>query len=120
VYGRQDLPLHIDMGCGKGRMLLELSKMEPERNFLGKHLCCHVAAQVAYVACVPICGPRRLFWLASEQASCVHRHERHQLQMLSPLWMLLVTTGSDIRRRIARSFSPKTRMCWCHLGVPVR
>lgn len=35
VYARQDLPLHIDMGCGKGRMLLEMAKQQPDRNFLG-------------------------------------------------------------------------------------
>ena len=35
VYGDASLPLHMDMGCGKGRMLLEMAKRHPERNFLG-------------------------------------------------------------------------------------
>lgn len=35
VYGDASLPLHVDLGCGKGRMLLEMAKLHPERNFLG-------------------------------------------------------------------------------------
>jgi tRNA (guanine-N7-)-methyltransferase len=35
VYDDVSRPLHIDMGCGKGRMLLEMAKLEPNRNFLG-------------------------------------------------------------------------------------
>jgi len=35
VYADASRPLHIDMGCGKGRMLLEMAKLQPHRNFLG-------------------------------------------------------------------------------------
>ena len=35
VYADTALPLHVDLGCGKGRMLLEMAKLHPERNFLG-------------------------------------------------------------------------------------
>lgn len=35
VYDDVSRPLHIDMGCGKGRMLLEMARLEPDRNFLG-------------------------------------------------------------------------------------
>lgn len=35
VYEDASRPLHIDMGCGKGRMLLEMAKLQPDRNFLG-------------------------------------------------------------------------------------
>ena len=35
AYGDGRLPLHLDLGCGKGRMLLEMAKLHPQRNFLG-------------------------------------------------------------------------------------
>lgn len=35
VYADAKQPLHVDMGCGKGRMLLEMAKLQPHVNFLG-------------------------------------------------------------------------------------
>ena len=29
------LPLHLDVGCGRGRFLLEMAELEKETNFLG-------------------------------------------------------------------------------------
>lgn len=35
VYEDPAAPLHIDLGCGRGRFLLKMAKERPERNFLG-------------------------------------------------------------------------------------
>jgi tRNA (guanine-N7-)-methyltransferase len=35
VYGDGDLPLHLDIGCGRGRFLLELAENDKTQNFLG-------------------------------------------------------------------------------------
>lgn len=35
VYGEADRPLHLDIGCGKGRFLLQMAQIQPEWNFLG-------------------------------------------------------------------------------------
>ncbi len=35
IYALPDQPLHLDIGCGKGRFLLELAQRQPEWNFLG-------------------------------------------------------------------------------------
>ena len=35
VYHDFDRPLHLDIGCGKGRFLLQMAAIEPEWNFLG-------------------------------------------------------------------------------------
>jgi tRNA (guanine-N7-)-methyltransferase len=35
VYQNLDLPLHLDLGCGRGRFLLEISQLQPKMNFLG-------------------------------------------------------------------------------------
>ena len=35
VFKRPDLPLHLDVGCARGRFILRISKLEPDWNFLG-------------------------------------------------------------------------------------
>lgn len=35
VYDLPEQPLHLDIGCGKGRFLLEMAQQLPEWNFLG-------------------------------------------------------------------------------------
>lgn len=35
VYADLNLPLHLDIGCARGKFLLEMAKLYPERNFLG-------------------------------------------------------------------------------------
>lgn len=35
VYALPDQPLHLDIGCGKGRFLLEMAQQQPDWNFLG-------------------------------------------------------------------------------------
>lgn len=35
VYARPELPLHLDVGCARGRFLLRMAEVEPDRNFLG-------------------------------------------------------------------------------------
>jgi tRNA (guanine-N7-)-methyltransferase len=35
VYGDADLPLFLDIGCGRGRFLLEMAEKDKRRNFLG-------------------------------------------------------------------------------------
>jgi tRNA (guanine-N7-)-methyltransferase len=35
VFAEGELPLHLDVGCGRGRFLLEMAKLRPDWNFLG-------------------------------------------------------------------------------------
>ncbi|MGI9090922.1 MAG: tRNA (guanosine(46)-N7)-methyltransferase TrmB [Gemmatimonadaceae bacterium] len=35
IFARPNLPLHLDVGCARGRFLLKMAEIEPERNFLG-------------------------------------------------------------------------------------
>jgi len=35
VFARPRLPLHLDVGCARGRFILRMAKLEPDRNFLG-------------------------------------------------------------------------------------
>ena len=35
VFERPDLPLHLDVGCARGRFILRMAKLEPDWNFLG-------------------------------------------------------------------------------------
>ena len=35
VYAHSNNPLHLDIGCARGRFLLEMAQQQPERNFLG-------------------------------------------------------------------------------------
>lgn len=35
VFAKPDLPLHLDIGCGRGRFLLEMAQQQPDWNFLG-------------------------------------------------------------------------------------
>jgi len=35
TYADQNQPLHLDIGCGKGRFLLSMAQVEPRWNFLG-------------------------------------------------------------------------------------
>jgi len=35
VFARPELPLHLDVGCARGRFILRMAKLEPDRNFLG-------------------------------------------------------------------------------------
>lgn len=35
VFANPDLPLHIDIGCARGRFLLRMAELEKSRNFLG-------------------------------------------------------------------------------------
>jgi tRNA (guanine-N7-)-methyltransferase len=35
IYASPSQPLHLDIGCGKGRFLLEMAQLKPEWNFLG-------------------------------------------------------------------------------------
>jgi len=35
VFADPDLPLHIDIGCARGRFLLRMAEIETDRNFLG-------------------------------------------------------------------------------------
>lgn len=35
IYADPTLPLHLDIGCGKGRFLLRMATLEPNWNFLG-------------------------------------------------------------------------------------
>lgn len=35
LYHAHDRPLHLDIGCGKGRFLLQMAQVQPEWNFLG-------------------------------------------------------------------------------------
>lgn len=35
VYAQSDRPIHLDIGCARGRFLLEMAQLDPETNFLG-------------------------------------------------------------------------------------
>jgi tRNA (guanine-N7-)-methyltransferase len=35
VFGKAELPLHLDIGCGRGRFLLEMAEDDNAQNFLG-------------------------------------------------------------------------------------
>ncbi len=35
IYGDLNQPLHLDIGCARGRFLLEMAQLEPYTNFLG-------------------------------------------------------------------------------------
>ena len=35
IYAQPEQPLHLDIGCGRGRFLLRMAQLQPERNFLG-------------------------------------------------------------------------------------
>ena len=35
VYANINLPLHLDIGCARGKFLLEMAQLHPETNFLG-------------------------------------------------------------------------------------
>jgi tRNA (guanine-N7-)-methyltransferase len=35
IYSQIDLPLHLDIGCARGKFLLEMAQLYPDRNFLG-------------------------------------------------------------------------------------
>ena len=35
VYNNLNLPLHLDIGCARGKFLLEMAQLYPETNFLG-------------------------------------------------------------------------------------
>ena len=35
VFGRPDQPLHLDIGCARGRFLLRMAEADADRNFLG-------------------------------------------------------------------------------------
>ena len=35
IYTQQNLPLHLDIGCAKGRFVLKMAQIEPNWNFLG-------------------------------------------------------------------------------------
>lgn len=35
VYQTMDRPLHLDIGCARGRFLLEMAQLHPDTNFLG-------------------------------------------------------------------------------------
>ena len=35
VYEQLDRPLHLDIGCGRGRFLFKMAQVEPDWNFLG-------------------------------------------------------------------------------------
>ncbi|MDQ3322536.1 MAG: tRNA (guanosine(46)-N7)-methyltransferase TrmB [Acidobacteriota bacterium] len=35
VFARPDLPLHLDIGSARGRFLLKMAEIEPDKNFLG-------------------------------------------------------------------------------------
>jgi tRNA (guanine-N7-)-methyltransferase len=35
LYGDVTLPLHLDLGCGRGRFLLHMAQQHPDWNFLG-------------------------------------------------------------------------------------
>ena len=35
IFARPDLPLHLDIGCARGRFLLKMARISPRQNFLG-------------------------------------------------------------------------------------
>jgi tRNA (guanine-N7-)-methyltransferase len=35
IFAKPDQPLHLDIGCGRGRFLLSMAQCEPDWNFLG-------------------------------------------------------------------------------------
>jgi|ERR1043166_2602060 tRNA (guanine-N7-)-methyltransferase len=35
IFGRPDQPLHLDIGCARGRFILKMAAAEPDWNFLG-------------------------------------------------------------------------------------
>mgnify|MGYP001469472433 CR=1 FL=1 len=35
VFAKPSLPLHLDIGCARGRFILKMAEAEPSRNFLG-------------------------------------------------------------------------------------
>ena len=35
LYAQPDLPLHLDIGCARGRFVLQLAQIEPRWNYLG-------------------------------------------------------------------------------------
>lgn len=35
IYADLTLPLHLDIGCGKGKFLLQMAQLQPDWNFLG-------------------------------------------------------------------------------------
>ena len=35
IYGQPNQPMHLDIGCARGRFVLEMAKRYPEINFLG-------------------------------------------------------------------------------------
>lgn len=35
IYAAPTAPLHLDLGCGRGRFLLQMAQLQPNQNFLG-------------------------------------------------------------------------------------
>jgi len=35
IYSNLSLPFHLDLGCGRGRFLLQMAQQYPQRNYLG-------------------------------------------------------------------------------------
>ncbi len=35
IFSNPELPLFVDIGCGRGRFLLQMAELDPEKNFLG-------------------------------------------------------------------------------------
>ncbi|WP_204104637.1 MULTISPECIES: tRNA (guanosine(46)-N7)-methyltransferase TrmB [Spirulina sp. CCY15215] len=35
IYAAPQQPLHLDIGCARGRFILEMAQLQPQRNFLG-------------------------------------------------------------------------------------
>ncbi|MGK7928212.1 MAG: tRNA (guanosine(46)-N7)-methyltransferase TrmB [Spirulina sp.] len=35
IYANLQQPLHLDIGCARGRFILEMAQLQPDRNFLG-------------------------------------------------------------------------------------
>ena len=35
LFARPELPLHLDIGCARGRFILKMAQIEPERNYIG-------------------------------------------------------------------------------------
>lgn len=35
IFARPELPLHLDIGCARGRFVLKMAQIEPNRNYIG-------------------------------------------------------------------------------------
>lgn len=50
IFANPNLPLHLDIGCGRGRFLLKMAETFPNQNFLGLEIRQPIVAEANEIA----------------------------------------------------------------------